>query len=353
MKNGYHILLLEIINNRLIKAFKARLNGQHLEIAGREDTGKTTGSSALWEIITPGTDRITHGKKKSTVKAVLGNGKDTITAIRSYVPSGSSISVTKHIINEDGIPEVQPITANDFKAMLSPLSSNPQDIKSMKSKDKVKLLLSSAGIPEESYEAADATIAKAAVELGEAQARRKDHVPGDEPEKADPVGSEALSKKIADIGAHNAKCDELDRAAEAKLAALNAGESDLSEADGDNAILEETIKDLEKKLNERKAELKEGRAKRAALAKIVTALKKESEAANEAAGKAERIPSEEISKEVEKAEKLNRLAAAHKEWEDRVAKDKAAGERLSKAQKAHKAALKAKKDIMEDRKSVV
>jgi ABC-type cobalamin/Fe3+-siderophores transport system ATPase subunit len=204
-KNGFTILLLEIINNRAIKAFKARLNGHHLEVAGKTGTGKTTAVSALWEIMDPGNDRIMHGETKSSLKVILSDGESQIHASRDYTPSGSIIKVTK--VSKD--MEMIPISAKDFKGMISSLSSNPHEIKVMKDKDRVKLLLESAGIPMESYEAFDAAISAAALALGEAQSQKKSSAPGDEPPIVEPVSPDFLSKKIAEINAHNSSIDEV------------------------------------------------------------------------------------------------------------------------------------------------
>lgn len=346
-KNGYHILLLEIINNRFIKAFKARLNGKHLEVAGDTGTGKTTATSALWEILSPGSDRITHGEKKSTLKVVLSNGEDTITAVRNYLPSGSNIMVSRHIVDEDGIPETKSISAKEFKGMLSPLSSNPHDIKSMKSRDKVELLLGSAGIPLESYESADSAISLAAVELGDAQAHRKDSVPGDEPEKADPVGAEALAKKIADINEHNAKCDALLSDVAATENAHEVAESNVFVLENNASSYAQSIENHLQIINELKVDIE---ANKSVLTLSQKSLSKSRDAMKEAkrlSDSLKRIPQEEISNEVEKASRLNEVASIHKQWEDRVEADKIAGDNLSRAQKTHKAALKAKKLIMD------
>ena len=88
-----HIIEIEIINNRKIRAFHSKLNGSNLEIAGSTGTGKTTAVSALWDIITKPKDGLTHGTKTGETKIVLSDGSKSITAKRAMTPKTSTISL--------------------------------------------------------------------------------------------------------------------------------------------------------------------------------------------------------------------------------------------------------------------
>lgn len=341
-KEGYHILLLEIINNRMIRAFKAKLKGEHLEVAGKTGTGKTTAISALWEILDPGQDRITHGEKKSIVKVILSDGETKIRAERQYVPSGSTVTITRHTDDD-----IETISAKEFKGMISDLSSNPHKIKEMKDKDRVKLLLSSAGIPEEDHETLNANISTAATELGEAQSERKKTAPGEEPEKADAVSGEALSEKIAGINEHNEKCRGAEEVLVRAIDAVRRADDEhngivINIDDTANGIetLKEELADLETMLVKLKEEADACLSKKKALVFEEKKLKVVCESM-------ERIPEEKISEIVAESTRVNAIATAYEQWEERVELDTAASERLSKAQKAHKAALKAKKIMMD------
>ncbi len=348
MDNGFKVLMLNIVNNRLIKAFKARLNGGHLEIAGKKGTGKTTASSVLWEIMTPGRDRITHGEKKSVLTAILSDGVSQITATRTYLPSGSTTSIMKQTPNEDGIMEIVPVSHKDFKAMLSSLSSNPQDIRNMKAKDKVALLLESAGIPPESYEAIDAAVANAARELGDAQSEMKKHVLGEkEPAKADPMESNILAEKIAEINKHNQRYSATENELSGAELVVMSKKDSLASANKDLSVVKNEIRYLENRIKELKIEqsrVKDSiRVSESDVEKAINHVSRLKARLDDM----DLIPPEKISELIAENAKMKEVALKYKEWEERRDAYARARKNLGEAMGNHKAALKAKKEVMD------
>jgi len=206
-----HIIEIEIINNRKIRAFHSKLNGSNLEIAGSTGTGKTTAVSALWDIITKPKDGLTHGTKTGETKIVLSDGSKSITAKRAMTPKTSTIS----LFDSAG----KDINISDFKKMISDLSLNPHKIMDLGPTDKTKKLLKVADMGDYNIEQVEGEIKQLESDRLSASQRADAIKPGDMPEKVDPVDIRdlqdqqkeltsklaALNEQIAAVGETNSK----------------------------------------------------------------------------------------------------------------------------------------------------
>lgn len=339
---GYHILLIEVVNNRSIKVFRAKVNGGHLEVAGPTGTGKTTAISALWEIIAPGQDRIRHGEDSSDVKIRLSDGKRKITAKRHYTPSGSTVTIT----DDEG----ESISAKDFKEMISVLSSNPHKIESMKNSDKIKLLLQSAGITPEQYEALDAAIDKTKDSLSEAIMIHKQTTPGDEPEKVGRVSTEDLQAEIRKMNEHNEHCDRLDQeardAANKYDMALRNKESASEEVD--RAM--QCVEDLERELQEARESLESSEEALQEATHDLTQAGSAKKKTEKASKEAKRIDYSEIAAVIDRSNHANDKAAAYEAWMKQVKAHEEATGKLGEAKSKHSAAIKAKREFIDGAK---
>lgn len=341
--DGYKILLIEVVNNRKIKTFHARVNGGHLEVAGPAGTGKTTAISALWEILDPGSDRISHGESSSDVSVVLfDKDNNRIKATRHYTPSGSTIK----IVNSDA----ESISAKEFKEMISPLSSNPHLINQMKPKDRTELLLQSAGIPLSKIEEMDNDIAARASDIAAAMAIQKATVPGDEPEKAENVSTEDLTAKIEEINQHNGICDAASEKVKECRRSLDASQAKTSVINADIADIEEDIETLQKQLDEARDRLKRRKSDYEASKAEQDEAEQELKKAIDEESAVERIPQEKISELVAESTRINAIASKYADWVERSRKHEEASKALGEAQSAHKKALKAKKDLLDGAK---
>jgi len=147
------ILQIQIENERAIKVFNIRLNGENLEVAGDVGEGKTTAINALWDILEKRGDSLRHGEKKGLVRVKLGAGDKKIIATRKMTNKTSTIS----LIDEDG----DSVSMSDFKKMLSALSVNPHKIIELRGKERVAVLLTAADMGDFDLEAVDEEIAAA------------------------------------------------------------------------------------------------------------------------------------------------------------------------------------------------
>lgn len=190
------IINIVIDNTKIIRCFRAKLDGKNLHVAGDVSEGKTTAISALWDIIEKKGDSITHGEKKGCVRIILeGNGKRIIAERLTK----ASVSTLK-IIDQDG----DKITAQDFKGMISALAVDPHKIMSMKGAEQVKTLLSAASVDMD-LEKADEEIAKIEADRLAAHQKVDALKPGDEPEKAEAVDVSALIKERDEATQKNQK----------------------------------------------------------------------------------------------------------------------------------------------------
>lgn len=130
------ILEIEILNNKKIRVFNKKLNGNNLEIAGDTNEGKTTAISALWDILSVKHGTITHGENKGSILVKLGDGNKTLIAKRVFTKKTSTVTIQDENLNK--------ISIKDFHNMISDLAVNPQNIKDLKPQEKVKALLNSA-----------------------------------------------------------------------------------------------------------------------------------------------------------------------------------------------------------------
>lgn len=254
------IIDIEIQNNRTVKAFIKRLDGENLEIAGEPGTGKTTGVSALWEIMEKRADALSHGEKKGQIKIKLSDGNKTLVATRTITPKSSSITIVDN--------EADKISIADFKAMISGLAVNPHKIMDMKPKDQTATLLTAANIGDGILESFDQTIKDLEQErlLLHRQAEQAKPA-GEEPARVEPVNVAELFQKKEEIQKANAEnarqrdfLQELieeeqsyDEHESSAIAAIERIKKDLEEA-------KEKLKTIKQERKELKERIKKGKS---------------------------------------------------------------------------------------------
>jgi len=192
------ILEIEIINNRAIKCFKSRLNGENLELAGGTGSGKTTAISALWEILEKRSDSLRHGEKSGHVRIKIGDGNKLIVATRKNTEKTSTIT----LMDSNG----DQVSIKDFKRMISELSVNPHKIMEMKPKEQVNVLLKSASLGDFDIAKVDADIAQ--LEADRLDAHRKVELikPGpEEVERVDIADLLVQRDKATSVNSENEK----------------------------------------------------------------------------------------------------------------------------------------------------
>lgn len=184
-----HILEVEISNTKKIKAFRVKIDGRNMRVAGDTGQGKTTAISALWDIIEKKADALTHGKKKGHIKITLGGGNKTIVAKRVNTKSASTIKLSD--------AEGKAVSIKDFKRMISDLSVNPHKIANMKPKEQVATLLKAANLGDFDMESVDGDIAKLEQERLEQYRIAENYKPGPEPEKVERVNTSDLVEQVS------------------------------------------------------------------------------------------------------------------------------------------------------------
>ena len=195
MSKGMKLIEVRIVNNRLIKCFNVHLDGKNMKISGDSNTGKSTASGIVWDMLTNRADSITHGEKKGESKLHFSDGLNIINATRTFTASGSSISIADGKGNK--------ISMADFKKLFSELSVNPHQIADMKPSAQLAMLVKSADL-------GDVDLGKIDTEITTAKDNRLDlHrqvellSPGTEPENVKPVDVAALVREKGEIDEYN------------------------------------------------------------------------------------------------------------------------------------------------------
>lgn len=182
------ILEIDISNTRKLKAFKYRIDGENLEIAGDAATGKTTAVSALWDILEKKADSLTHGKKRGHIQITLGDSEKTIVAKRVNTKSNSTIKLS----DADG----KYVSIKDFKQMISELSINPHKIVEMKPKEQVATLLRAANLGDFDLEKTDERLKQLEQDRLQSSRMADKYKPGPEPEFAETVNTSELVSQV-------------------------------------------------------------------------------------------------------------------------------------------------------------
>lgn len=197
------IISLEIVNQRAIKAFMIKPDGDNVSVSGDTGTGKTTAISGLWDLLNKRVDNLKHGSKSGRTTIKLSDGHRTIKATRKETQKTSTIKIEA----DDGTS----ITPKQLRDMLSDLSVNPHRIMDMKPQERTQRLLNAADLGDFDLNAKDAEIDQ--LETNRLDAHRKAEAlkPGDAPEFVQTVDiAEAMQQK-----------DGADRQAEHRTAALS------------------------------------------------------------------------------------------------------------------------------------
>jgi hypothetical protein len=306
------IIEIEILNNKAIKVFKTKLDGNNLEIAGDTGTGKTTAISAFWEILEKQSECLKKNEKSGKIKIKIGadgNGKWYI-AERKITPSTSTIN----IINEKG----DKISINDFKNMISNLSINPQKIFELKPKEQIKALLSAANIINFDPEKADGEIKSLEENRIKLFREVESLKPGAEPEKVDYISLSELiyEKELADK--NNKKAEDIKEKFE-KL-----------KGEYDKKIVEKN--ELEKKIAEMKI--------------ITERLRDDIESGIEYINALEIIPVDPIKDKIKNSEIINKKASIYEGWKKQQ-------EKFEKAVSVHKEIDEKVKEKVAKRKEIL
>jgi len=327
-EKGYHVLSMEIVNNKKIELFQINLKGKHLEIAGPVGIGKTTASSAFWNVLKAGADQITHGEDKSVISIILSNGKDRIEATRTYTSKTAPIKIIK--IPADGRSTT--IRANEFKDMLSPLSADPHKIKSMSGKDRIALLLPSAGIPEEVYSSLDTQIERAEVVMQDARKHQHDFTPGNKIEKP-----EIIENLASAIDKANTIANE-----------YNEKEAAVANAEASIRVLSQSIEYKQDAVQQAMEELKRKQLilqqEKIALAKDKKQLAKRQADLSKAIVPTEGRVAELVAQDEEHKSKMN----AYNTWKDLVLADDEAKKKYKQANEILKALRDKKKALIDE-----
>lgn len=308
------IIMLNILNNRSIKAFFAKIDGENMTLAGDTGTGKTTAASALWEILDKHPDSITHGEKRGHIRVKLSDGETVLNCIRKNTPSASTVTIT------DGEGDTMPIAK--FKKLISDLAVNPHKIASMRPTEQVNTLLAAADLGDVDLGKMDEGIDRAEKIRLELHRDLERMAPGEEPEKAAPVD-------IADLLKQKDEADETNRL----ILTLSEG------LDG-NEDLQRRGREAAHELQQKIEQIEAADAK----------LKKEHAEATRQLDSIEEAPTAPILEAISNAQSTNDAAAAHSQWVERQASH-------DQASKFHAAAIDdvkklrdAKKDALDNAK---
>jgi len=317
------IYSINILNNKKIRVFNAKLDGKNLIVAGDPGTGKTTAITGLWNILSKGADQITHGEKKGSISMTLSDGSKTLICSRVYTKSSSTIN----IVDSNG----EKLTTKDVDAMLSDLAVNPHKIAEMKPKERVDTLLKSAGIDKE-LEELEKAIADAEQDRLY-QYRAKDKLtPGDEPEKANRINASDIIVKIEKAQAHNKEIEDANDKYQA-LKDRKAGH------DEDITRMEKEIKRMEDEIEKLRQEIKTSNATIVNIDDGMQKIRKEY-----ADKELEDVDS--LKAELDGIEEANQAADRYREWDRRNTEYQEAVEK-------HKIADQAVKDLQDKKKALL
>jgi DNA repair exonuclease SbcCD ATPase subunit len=134
------IFSVNVQNYKSLKSFNLELDGKSLVVAGPTGSGKTTAISTLWDIIEKVGEPVTHGKRKGFISLTLQAGGKKIFARREFTEKTNTIS----ILTSEG----QKISAAEFKSWIHAQSVDPHKILDLGPQEQVKVLLSTAILPE-------------------------------------------------------------------------------------------------------------------------------------------------------------------------------------------------------------
>jgi len=314
------ILRFDILNNKAVKSFVHDANGEHVSIAGRCASGKTTAASCLWEIINKSKDCLTHGERKGHIIIHLGEGEVELIARRDFTAKTNTITVER----ADG----GKVSSTDFKSMLSVLAENPHKIAEMKPLQRTKTLLAAADLGETSLEEMDEQIAEAEKVRLNAGRRAEDSIPGPEPDKAVAVDVSAISAKINTARDHN----DLEASEGRKLEDLIiAGKKCVA----DSAAVSEEITALELKLREKAEQFTD-------LAREKSGITQQYKTKRMARAKMGVKDTTELQAQLDSATEVNAAATKHDTWKERK-------EQHTKLEDARACADEAVKDLRDGR----
>jgi len=345
--SGYHIILIDIVNVKKIKLFRAKVGPEGFIIAGPPDIGKTTIADSIWELLKPSKDLISHGEKNAEIKILIDDGKHRILAKRRHTAKGNTIRITS-------LSDGEPVSVETFKKMLSPLASNPHLIEKMEGSKKLKLLLQSAGVDPDIYDALNLKEATTAADLSDAKKAKKFSIPGDEPEKVDSVGTEELTKKLSEITEHNKTVEEAKTKWGVAALSLSSAEQKKNEAVYALDSINQQLKSLNVKIEELQKERSNieanGITHAGIVAKEISNVEEavaEERKSKESYESMETIPPEKVSEVVKQSTESNAKAQTYADWQERVKLDTAAIARVDAAKLAHDKAIKDRKDIID------
>jgi DNA repair exonuclease SbcCD ATPase subunit len=134
------IFSVNIQNYKSLKSFNLELDGKSLVVSGPTGSGKTTAISTLWDIIEKVGEPVTHGERKGFISLTLQAGGKKVFARREFTEKTNTIS----ILTSEG----QKISAAEFKSWIHAQSVDPHKILDLGPQDQVKVLLSTAILPE-------------------------------------------------------------------------------------------------------------------------------------------------------------------------------------------------------------
>lgn len=134
------IFSVNVQNYKSLKSFNLELDGKSLVVAGPTGSGKTTAISTLWDIIEKVGEPVTHGERKGFISLTLQDGGKKVFARREFTEKTNTIS----ILTSEG----QKISAAEFKSWIHAQSVDPHKILDLGPQEQVKVLLSTAVLPE-------------------------------------------------------------------------------------------------------------------------------------------------------------------------------------------------------------
>jgi len=321
------ILHFDILNTKAVKSFILDPNGEHVQIAGKAGTGKTTAASCLWELMNRSKDCLTHGERKGHIIIHLGEGEVELIARRDFTAKTNTITVER----ADG----GKVSSADFKSMLSVLAENPHKIAEMKPLQRTQTLLAAADLGETSLEEMDTQIAEAEKVRLNAGRRAEDSIPGPEPDKAVAVDVSAISAKISAARDHNEEVandqrnvDEIIRTGKLVVGYISADKEDV-------ANLTEEVANLEDKLDVARVQLANHERERTE----ATTLYKDRKKAHDLMVVKDTT---ELQAQLDSATEVNAVATKHDSWKDR-------NEQHTKLEDARACADEAVKDLRDGR----
>lgn len=312
---GFHIIEIDIQNNKRIKAFYKVLDGEDLIVAGDTGIGKTTAITALWTVLEKADDQIKHGEERAKIKVKLSDGSKTMVCKREYYMSGEEEKSRIKITDSEG----ERVSVKDFKKLLSDLSVNPHLIAEMTPLERTNTLIKSAGI-EEDIRNIDEELESAKEERTFLNRKRKETEPGPEPEKVEPVNIKEKSEKLQKRMDYNSQIKEDRSFLEAKK-------------DG--------IETLKEKISKLKKELREAQET------LDRETDKYKDLSEELEGK-DILDLSDLKQEIEEAEERNRKASEWSTWKKQQAEHEKTRDQYQNIKEQISSFRKKKKKLLEE-----